>query len=246
MTSPDSSTPKSVFHLSLEVSTPSGGMALWDQGSLLWKAEWERSGSHSEIATLNLSEGLKTTGLTAQDLSFVAVSKGPGSFTGLRVGINIAKTLSQSLSIPIVSPTTLDLLAAFALESESPPADLLVALNAFKGMVYWSAFRREQDRYTMLKPPQASTWQQLSQQIDTHRNYAYLGDGYGPLKSSVPEVLREKLDFRYGEQTRPSALTLGPWSYRCYQAGETIHWQQLVPLYIRRSEAEEKRRESST
>jgi tRNA threonylcarbamoyladenosine biosynthesis protein TsaB len=246
MTSPDSSTPKSVFHLSLEVSTPSGSMALWDREALLWKSEWERSGSHSEMVTSQLAAGFRTAGIEAQDLSFVAAAKGPGSFTGLRVGINIAKTLSMSLKIPIVTLTTLDLLAARAAQDKAPPAHLLTALNAFKGMVYWAAYSWAIGRYNCTHQPQAHTWRDVAQQLDLNRTYTFLGDGYLPLKGSIPEELSSKLDFRFGEQTRPSALTLGPLSYFMYQERKTINWQQFVPLYIRRSEAEEKKREKTS
>lgn len=244
MTSQDSLPPRELLHLSIEVSTPQGSLALFKGDQLLWSHSWERTASHSELLTASLEKGIAQTGQPLGDLSFVAVTRGPGSFTGLRVGINMAKTLAMSLNLPVVAPTTLDILAQAARPDLPEGSHLLTAMNAFKGMVYWALYQKRQGHWMPLSEPAASTWEDLAPHL-TESSYHFLGDGYLPLASSVPEAVRSRLDFSHGQSHHPSALVLGPWAWRAYQKGDHKGWESLHPLYVRRSEAEEKRRSTT-
>ena len=240
MTSPDSLPPKKVFHLAVEVSTPEGSLAFFEDDQLLWSHSWSRTSSHSEMLTQTLASGLAQTAKTLGDLDFASVTRGPGSFTGLRVGINLVKTLGLSLNIPLIAPTTLEILAASARENLPEGSHLLVAMNAFKGMVYWCTFQKKEGGWWAQAEPAASSWHEVSQSL-TEDTYYFLGDGYLPFEHRMPAQIKERLDLSHGEETFPSALTLGLWSWNAFQQEQGQSWQTLSPLYIRRSEAEEKR-----
>ncbi len=240
MTSQDSLAPKGTLHLSLEVSTPEGSLALFRGDQLLWDHTWSRGASHSEMLTETLERALAETATSLADLHFVAVTRGPGSFTGLRVGINLAKTLGLSLNLPLVAPTSLEVLAASARKELPVGSKLLAGLNAFKGMIYWSLFEKTPTSWAFLTEPVASTWSDVAASL-TEPVYHFLGDGYLPFKESLPEEISSRLDLSHGESTSPSARVLGPWAWSAFTRGQTFTWKSLSPLYIRRSEAEEKR-----
>lgn len=88
-----------------------------------------------------MSEALAGAGCGYADLSRIAVSVGPGSFTGVRVGVSAARGLSLSLAIPAVGISTLDALAQEAVTS-GPAKPVLVAIAAGRGEAYWAKYRR--------------------------------------------------------------------------------------------------------
>lgn len=99
--------------LCIETATTNCSVALGKEGELLaLKEDYSNNYSHAERLHLFIDEILKENDLTPQDLDAIAVSKGPGSYTGLRIGVSAAKGLCFSLDIPLISVPTLTSLAA--------------------------------------------------------------------------------------------------------------------------------------
>jgi len=136
----------------IETSTPSGGVAILGPDALVTEdhllgtmMHWGgRAHSQRIVAGLqNLLEGL---GISPQDVGAVAVSIGPGSFTGVRVGLAAAKAFAWALGIPLIGVPALEAFAlrAFGFDDEgrAPAPDLAVCpvLDARRGEVYWAAF----------------------------------------------------------------------------------------------------------
>lgn len=125
--------------LGIETATALGGVALVSAaGELLGEITMRGSESHAERVLPAIDVLLQTHGLTPRDIVAVAVSRGPGSFTGLRSGIAAAKGLAFSLGVPLYGIPTLAALAANA-----PPCDGMVcaALNARRGEIFRAFFR---------------------------------------------------------------------------------------------------------
>jgi tRNA threonylcarbamoyladenosine biosynthesis protein TsaB len=147
--------PRLPIVLGIESATPSGGMALVDAERCLGSFQRWGGRLHSQRMMTGLRDLLRDLGLSPHDLAAVAVSIGPGSFTGVRVGLAAAKTLAHSLRIPILGVPTLE---AFALRAVGVDADghwnpgctVCPLLDARRGELYWAAFRlgatRESDQ----------------------------------------------------------------------------------------------------
>src|SRR5215213_6363182 len=97
--------------LALETSSTICSVALYQEQELLALTELQLEKSHSSHTTVIISQILENCSLTLQDLSAVAVSGGPGSYTGLRIGSAIAKGLCYALNIPLIEVSTLHALA---------------------------------------------------------------------------------------------------------------------------------------
>ncbi len=93
--------------LQIETATTVCSVALSENGSVLAYKELEQRNVHAEIITLFIDEVLKTADKKYRDLDAVAVSCGPGSYTGLRIGISAAKGLCFALDIPLIAVETL-------------------------------------------------------------------------------------------------------------------------------------------
>jgi tRNA threonylcarbamoyladenosine biosynthesis protein TsaB len=103
--------------LSIETSTKACSVALQQNGQLLALSELYLGQSHSEMLTSLIENLLKTTAFTLPDLVAIAVAKGPGSYTGLRIGTATAKGLAYALDIPIIGINTLESMV-YALQSK--------------------------------------------------------------------------------------------------------------------------------
>lgn len=97
--------------LNIETSTNVCSVALSENGKLIDYKESQEDKSHSTILTVFIDEMLKQNNITASELDAVAVSKGPGSYTGLRIGVSVAKGICYAVDKPVIGVSTLQLMA---------------------------------------------------------------------------------------------------------------------------------------
>jgi tRNA threonylcarbamoyladenosine biosynthesis protein TsaB len=97
--------------LCIETATTICSVALASDGSILSERKSSEKNAHSAIITLFIDDILKEVGLEYTDIDAIAVSKGPGSYTGLRIGVSTAKGLCYALDVPLISVNTLQSMA---------------------------------------------------------------------------------------------------------------------------------------
>lgn len=105
--------------LNLETATQVCSVVLAKDGAVLAKRELNEKNVHAEVLTPFIEEVVQEAGISLKDLDAIAVSKGPGSYTGLRIGVSTAKGLCYSLDKPLISVGTLDSLAYYAAQQLS-------------------------------------------------------------------------------------------------------------------------------
>ena len=132
--------------LCLETATSLCSVALCDRNRIVALRESSEDRSHASLLTVFIDEIFKQTGIKADDLDAVAVSKGPGSYTGLRIGVSVAKGITYAASVPLISDdTTLAMFHGFMAMAEGKYAisqtDLFCpALDARRMEIYYSIF----------------------------------------------------------------------------------------------------------
>lgn len=94
--------------LTLRTDKPEAELGLFESGTKLAYSTWPAHRELAETIHMKIKELLESQGRTLKDLEGIAVYKGPGSFTGLRIGISVANTLADSLNLPIISATGKD------------------------------------------------------------------------------------------------------------------------------------------
>ncbi|RYZ96731.1 MAG: tRNA (adenosine(37)-N6)-threonylcarbamoyltransferase complex dimerization subunit type 1 TsaB, partial [Sphingobacteriaceae bacterium] len=97
--------------LQIETATTSCSVALAANGKVLYSKEIDQRNIHAEVITVFIDELLKNAGLQYQQLDAIAVSSGPGSYTGLRIGVSTAKGLAFALDRPLIAVETLEAMA---------------------------------------------------------------------------------------------------------------------------------------
>ena len=222
--------------LALETATLAGGAALLDDGRLVGESRLNIALTHSERLMAVVDRLMQDCGWEPSSLGGLAVSIGPGSFTGLRVGAATAKGLALALELPVAPVPTLDALAATLPFADAPVCPLL---DARRNEVYCSLYRwtgagmeRRWD-YLALRPEDAAA--RLDGPV------IVLGDGVAacrPYLARLGEGLREVDPVH----ALPSPAVVGALGHAMLAAGGGIPAERLAPLYLRPSEAELKAR----
>src|SRR3989454_7427767 len=134
--------------LAIETATPAQSVALLDEDRLLAEASYDAKGSRGGLLLPTVDHVLRKAGVAAKDLDAVAVSIGPGSFTGLRVGLATAKGLALGTGAAVVGVSTLEALAAgYELAAE---ITICTLLDAYRGEVYLAVFKHRAGRLERL------------------------------------------------------------------------------------------------
>lgn len=222
--------------LALETSTLLGGAAIIVDGKIVAEESSMRDRSHSEVLNGFVEDCLKKSNLQLSEIDVFATGQGPGSFTGIRVSANAAKSYAYSFQKPMVAIDTLTLLAK---QAGPRPQPILTIINAYKNMVYWGLFTGKSDEPEFITGPKVVPVRDLSSLITSE--VLVIGDGYLDYESYFPEDLKSKMLRDSEIPDFPSAGTLGLMAEKSAEKGQTLDWNSFTPLYIRASEAEEKK-----
>jgi tRNA threonylcarbamoyladenosine biosynthesis protein TsaB len=225
--------------LALDTCDHTAGVAVVADGAVrCWRVE--RSPLRHSVRLLALvEEALAGIGLERGDLDGIAVTRGPGSFTGVRVGVATAKGLALALGIPVVGVSSLE-----ALWRDAVPFPGLVApvLDARKHQVYATVRRGPHGEGVLLGEGAWDPGELLAALEGQREPCLFLGSGLGPYRDVFARALGER--FLSAPQTRwaipPGAVALAGWE--ALQRGEGTPPAALTPTYRRRSEAEEAKR----
>ncbi len=224
--------------LAIETSETAGSVAALIDDKAIGQLDLPRTLGSAKTLAPTIQAVLAKAGWRPPEVELVAVTVGPGSFTGLRVGVTTAKVFAYCVGAEILGLDTLDVIAAAA------PAEISrvsVAVDAQRGQVVAATFARGKDGSFLPVEP--------SQRVDVSRWLSNVQSGVffsGPvlrkLSGRVPEgvlLLRE-------EHWSPTAVALGRLAARQYAAGRRDDVWSLVPRYSRKSAAEEKWEAKST
>ncbi len=221
--------------LVIETSSRVGAAALADGRTILAAENLPGTVRHAGELLPTIDRMLKQQGWPADTLTEVFVSIGPGSFTGLRVGVTVARTLAWSIGSRVVAVPTVDALALNALQADPPPSRLAVVLDAKQSRVFAAAFDLREGRYQ--KTVDAHMIEPRAFLPRCPKPLAVLGEGIPYHRQAIEEsgakVLPEDFWWPRPEHVYRAGKDLA-------DAGRFTPGSELMPLYIRRPEAEEK------
>lgn len=126
--------------LAFDCSTGPCSVALWQSGNILFYKKEEATSKQAAMLIPMIEEGLKQQALWYSDLAGIATTIGPGSFTGIRIGLAAAKGLAMAASLPVAGITTLQTVAYAARQKSSEAKAIIAVLNAGKGQIYRQTF----------------------------------------------------------------------------------------------------------
>lgn len=224
--------------LGLESSAKAASVALSRDGALTALSLQLSGLTHSRTLLPMAEDLLKNSGLSLRDVDAVAVTQGPGSFTGIRIGVSAVKGLCWGAEKPAIGVSTLE---AMAWNGECAPAGSLLccAMDARRSQVYNALFEFEDGRPVRLTKDRAIGLEELSEELKKHQRPIFvLGDG-GEL--CYNHIIKQGLTATLA----PEAVRMqNAWGVCRAAAGKTpASAAALLPVYLRLSQAERERQE---
>lgn len=230
--------------LAIETSSLVSSVAIMTEKKLLAELNIETNKHHSENLIIHIQDLLKQAEVDKKELSAIAVSTGPGSFTGLRIGLATAKAIAYTLQIPVIGISTLYGLA-WNLFSEG--ALLCPTMDAQKGNVYTGIFEIKNGVIIEHWPEKVESVENVLQEVGKNSKIMVLGEGVPLLFKSLEEQgLYSQIALPHLRM--PKASSIGYAAMQRFLNKEFESLMEVVPNYIRKSEAEElweKRQEKS-
>ena len=215
--------------LSLETATSACSAALHRQGNLLAYAEVTGEKSHSQRLTLLIEQLLDNAGLTFSQLDAIAVSKGPGSYTGLRIGVSVAKGLCLALDKPLIGINTLEALAlqVTACHADTSHSLFCPMLDARRMEVYTAVF---DNHLQSVMPTTALILDESSfAEFLEKQPVFFFGNGAGKLKN----LLSHQKQAFFLEDLHPSARQTGTLASRQFEKQQFEDTAYFEPYYLK-------------
>lgn len=225
--------------LAFESSAKAASVALMEDGILLGECFQHSGKTHSATLMPMAQSLLKDCDLAPGDLDVVAVAKGPGSFTGVRIGVAAAKGLAWAAEKPVCGVSTL---LGMATQMAHMEGVICPVMDARRQQVYNALFESDGKNLTRLTEDRAISLEDLKKELETCKKKIFLvGDG----AKLCYNTLKDELDLVYPpqflEMQRASGVAMA--AYAMAQAGELTTAQEITPNYLRLSQAERERLE---
>ena len=224
--------------LAFETSAKAASVALTEDGKLLGESYQNTGLTHSQTLMVMAQDLLKSCGFTPSQVEGIAVAAGPGSFTGVRIGVAAAKGFAWGAQLPCWGVSTLE---AMALNLGIHNGYVLPVMDARRAQVYNALFQAREGKLTRLCPDRAISLEELGREIKNLPEPVFLvGDGsvlcYNTLKEAVPALV---LPPEHRMHQRATGVALA--AQRMRADGEGGNAAQLAPNYLRLSQAERER-----
>ena len=196
--------------------------------------------SHFKNLVPMISELLDETGIEKNQLTHIAVSIGPGSFTGIRIGVSTARALCQSLGLPAAAVPTLESFLYKKEAREKGSEDVACAvINARRGQVYGVV-----EGYMKPQPCMMDDVLEVikNEIFPEGKRVLFFGDGIDAYGEKIKESLAGKGEYVFADEScrYQEAISAGLLAYEKIRRGETIDYSSLEPDYMRKAEAEQK------
>ena len=224
--------------LAIEYSQVVASVAVAADGNILGEYTINNKMTHSETLMPMVAELLKTAGVEKSELDYIAVSEGPGSFTGLRIGVAIAKGLGLALEKPVIGVPSVEALAYNFYGRE----DIIVPMmDARKGRVYGGVFQFVEDTLKVLKETDALTVEELIEQAERlagEKTIIFLGDGVKPNLEKIENCVKKAYKIAPASLTMQRASYIAQVAEQKIAANEITTAAEMKPDYLRPSQAE--------
>lgn len=213
--------------LAIDTATRFAGLALYDGEMVRSEASWLSNRNHSTELTPTMVRMLDQQGLGASDISAVAVATGPGSFTGLRIGLSVAKGLAQARNVPILGVPTLDILAFQHAEQRRP---IWAVIQAGRQRLCAGRYERRRGRWRQRGKVHLTSLQGLVELVVGR--CLICGELSRDEIDYIAEHNEQDIVFATPSQTVRRPACLAELAWRRFERGESDDLATLSPVYI--------------
>ena len=222
--------------LMIDTSGPACGVAIMADGRLVYEAELTHKQTHSQRVMLMVDAALQMSDMTLEDMDVLGAVVGPGSFTGVRIGVSTVKALAHAAGKPCVAVDALEALAANVTAFDGVVCPIL---DARAQQVYGAMFK---DGKRVLEDVVEKLALFLDRVEATGEAALFLGDGAPGFEAAIRERLGDKAHFVKPQHNGLRAGSACAVAKERLEKGEaTLDYITLLPLYLRAPQAERER-----
>jgi len=218
--------------LAIETSSRHGSIALLESRRIAAHRDLPISSGTAQGLATAIDSALRSLDWAPGAVQVVAVTNGPGSFTGLRVGVTTAKTFAYATGADVVAVNTLD---CIAVQAPKQASRVHVVIDAQRGDLFAAIYLRQENGELRLAKPGRIVGQR-DWLNELKPDDAVIGPGLGKIKDPLPDRLETAAEHLW----KPTAATLGRLAFARHQGGQRDDLWTLSPVYYRQSAAEEK------
>ncbi len=214
--------------ISIETATKVCSVALHRDGELIALREDDNQHSHSANITLFVDEVVTEAGITFNDIDAIAVSKGPGSYTGLRIGVSASKGFCYGLNIPLISVNTLMAMAQHtALSQHKKENTFLCPMIDARRMEVFCALIDTKNQWIRETEAVVVDEKSFGQELETHP-IVFFGDGAAKCQSTInhPNAI-------FVDEVRPSAKYVGELAWEKFKQKQFEDVAYFEPFYLK-------------
>lgn len=229
--------------LAIDSSSLVASVAIVSEDTILAEYTINLKKTHSQTLLPMIDEIFNMTGIDKKEIKAIAITSGPGSFTGLRIGAATAKGLALALGLDIVSIPTVD---AMAYNYNHCNKLICPIMDARRNQVYTGLYHCCDENLDVVMPQCAMSIEDLIKKLnDLGEEIVFVGDGIPVFEDIIKENINVKCAFAKQHLGRQKAGTVGTMAYEKYKKGEVVLADTFAPEYLRMSQAERERLEKS-
>lgn len=222
--------------LALDTSSIVATAALMENDKLIGEYVINHKRTHSQKLMPMIEALMKSCEIHMEDIDVIAVAKGPGSFTGLRIGVATAKGLAHAMNIPVVGISTLD-----ALAFNLPYCEGLICpiLDARRNQVYTGVYKWDDGMLHRIEEPMARSLEELIERLaERSESVLFVGDGLDKHMEQLRKALTNRVMTPPNSVKMPRASSVAELALQRVKEGKVESFYTLMPEYLRKSEAE--------
>lgn len=214
--------------LAIDTSSSICSVAILEDDELIDEINLDDGRTHSENLMPLIDNILKRNSLDIKDIEMISCCTGPGSFTGIRIGVATIKPMAEVLNIKVASVTSLEILARNIQNAET----IVSLIDARNNQVYCGIFDKE---YNKKQEYLADDINNVIEVLKNYKNITFVGNGAILHKELLTNSLK---NVNFSNENEQSAKNCGKIGYKKYLENELYTADTIVPIYLRKSQAE--------
>lgn len=219
--------------LAVDTSSKICAVAILEDNKVIDEIKLDNGKTHSENLMPIIKEILDKNNLTLKDMNLIAVSVGPGSFTGIRIGIATIKPMAEVYNLPVASITSLETLAR-NIENKEKDFTIISLIDARNNQVYAGFFDTE---YNLKEDEIAEDIDEVLKKAGKYSKIIFVGDGAIIHKEKIEENLKNR-NIIFAKENNQSAINTGKIGYKKFLEKNLKNADTILPIYLRKSQAE--------
>ena len=228
--------------LAMDTTAITASVALLDDECPIASFDIHNKLTHSEKLLPMIDSVLVNSGYTIDDVELVAVSEGPGSFTGVRIGVATAKGIAFPKNLPVVGVSAIEAMAESFAFSTSPDLESVIlspSMDARRNELYNALFEYDGRSLKRLTDDRPISCEELEAELITYGKRVIInGDGAEKLHCYLRDNSKVVSELAPQLLLKQSAVSVGRLAYRLFKLGKYKNVSEIAPLYLRSSQAE--------